>query len=144
MIADPSGDEDEDGRSSVWVISCAKASQQRAWLSAIGEALATNADTFDQDDSAVPAAAVGPTGGASMVEGSLQEGMKEIAARRVQAGTRGMLVRHTPEVRLQVALRRAQLRDHELLRKPGDPPESEESEEEPEDPVSSHAICLCL
>ena len=54
--------------------------------------------------------------GQALIEGSLQEGVKEVAARRLQAGTRGMLVRHTPEVRLQMALRRAQLRDTELLR----------------------------
>ena len=133
MVANHSGDDDDgDGKSSssVWVISCVKASQQRAWLSAIGEALATNV-LVPPDETA---RRHGGGGGVSMVEGSLQEGMKEIAARRMQAQTRGMLVRHTPEVRLQVALRRAQLRDHELLRKPGDPaPEEAEGEVEDEE-----------
>ena len=116
----------EEGES-VWVISCVKASEQRGWISAIGAALASaDASGAGSSDSA--------GGGAhSLVEVSLQEGMKEVAARRVQAGTRGMLVRHTPEVRLQVALRRAQLRDTELLR-PADRLEISSESEEEEDP----------
>ena len=80
--------------SNVWVISCAKAAQQRRWISAIGSTLV---GTKQQ---------IGP--GGSLLEVSLQEGEKQVA------GDVEMLV-HTPEVRLQVALRRAQLRDKELL-----------------------------
>lgn len=107
-----SGPSSESSNSAVWLISCTKASQQRGWISAIS-AVSIGTDELIQDsDEKIDSS--GP--GEALLDGSLQEGMKEVAARRLQAGTRGMLVRHTPEIRLQVALRRAQLRDTELLR----------------------------
>ncbi len=125
-----SGAAGDPSSSSVWVISCAKASQQRKWIGAISAALAGTEQMIEGYDD-------GACGDRqALIAGSLQEGVKEMAARRLQAGTRGMLVRHTPQVRLQVALRRAQLRDRELLR-PGvdetlDASSDSESEEEPE------------
>ena len=92
----PSRDDASEGggqaQGEVWIVSCERAAEQRAWLSAMGEATGEGASS------------------------ALQAGVEEAAAKSLQAASRGMLVRHTPDIRLRQALRRAALRDHELLK----------------------------